>query len=184
MSRFEICLAGHGGQGLVLGGKILGEAIALHSNKNVVQTQSYGPESRGGASRSEIVVADEPIYYPKVIKLDLLLALSQESVRKYLANLKTDGTLVIDPFDVKEIPSGSFKLYSIPVMQTAKNELGKVIFGNIIALGAIAALTKIISLEHLGTAVANNVPAKFREANQKALTLGYQLGEAALKGQR
>lgn len=184
MGRFEICLAGHGGQGLVLGGKILGEAIALHSDKNVVQTQSYGPESRGGASRSEIVVSDEPIYYPKVTKLDLLLALSQESVKKYLTNLKADGVLVIDPFGVKEIPSGSFKVFTVPVMQTAKAELGKVIFGNIIALGAIAAITRIIALEHLETAVGNNVPARFREDNKKALSIGYRLGSAALKGKQ
>lgn len=181
MSKFEICLAGSGGQGLITAGKILGEAIALHSAKNVVQTQSYGPESRGGASRAELVVSDEPIDYPKVIKLDLLLALTQESVKKYLTNLKANGILIIDPFGVKEIPSGDFKVYNIPIMQTSKAVLGKIIFGNILALGAIDAITKIIALEHLETAVANNVPARFREDNKRALSIGYRLGEIALK---
>ncbi|MBI5399023.1 2-oxoacid:acceptor oxidoreductase family protein [Candidatus Saganbacteria bacterium] len=180
--RFEICLAGHGGQGLVLAGKILGEAIALHSRKNVVQTQSYGPESRGGASRSEVVISDETINYPKVTRLDLLLALSQESVKKYLLNLKDDGILIVDPFGVKETPSGKYKIYSLPIMQTAKNELGKMIFGNIVALGAIAALTRIIPLEHLEQAVLNNVPQKFQADNKRALQIGFKLGETVQKG--
>lgn len=179
--RFEICLAGSGGQGLITAGKILGEAVALHTDKNVVQTQSYGPESRGGASRAELVISDEPIYYPKVIKLDLLLALTQESVKKYLANLKAGGVLIVDPFGVKEIPTGDFKVYSIPVMTTSKAELGKVIFGNIIALGAIAAITKIIPLADLEKSVLANVPERYRDFNKQALNIGFKLGEEALK---
>jgi 2-oxoglutarate ferredoxin oxidoreductase subunit gamma len=181
MSRFEICLAGSGGQGLITAGKILGEAIALHTSKNVVQTQSYGPESRGGASRAELVVSDEPIYYPKVVKLDLLLALTQESIKKYLANLKAGGTLIVDPSGVKDVPAGDFKVYNIPIMQTSKAELGKVIFGNILALGAIAALTKIIPLADLETSVLSNVPERFRDDNKKALGIGFKLGTEAAK---
>ncbi len=177
MGRFEICLAGHGGQGLVLAGKILGEALALYGGKNVVQTQSYGPESRGGASRSEIVVSGEPIYYPKVTKLDLLLALSSESVKKYLPNLKAGGTLIIDPFGVKETPAGQYKVYSLPITQTAKTELGKTVFGNIIALGAIAALTKIISPADLERSVLANVPQRYKDDNKKALAIGLRLGQ-------
>lgn len=181
MERFEICLAGSGGQGLITAGKILGESIALHSDKNVVQTQSYGPESRGGASRSEIVISDMPIYYPKIRKLDLLLALTQESVKKYISNLKDGGILVVDPFGVKEIPSEKYKTYSVPITQTSKEKLGKAIFGNIIALGAIAAITKIVPIGDLEKSVLSNVPKKFQEDNKKALAIGYQLGMDAIK---
>lgn len=179
MGRYEICLSGHGGQGMVLGGKILAEALALYSEKNVVQTQSYGPEARGGASRSEIVISDEPIDYPKVTHPDLLLALNQEALNRYRPNLKEGGILVIDPFGVKNIPAGKFKLYRVSVTQLAKSELGKTIFGNIIALGAIAAISKLIPKEQLEKAVLSYVPEATRELNQKALEIGYKAGEKA-----
>lgn len=181
MSRFEICLAGHGGQGMVLGGRILAEALALYSGKYVVQTQSYGPEARGGTSKSEIVVSDEPIDYPKVTKLDLLLALNQESCNCYLPNVKEGGILILDPFGVKNIPQGKFKVYRIPITHLAKSELGKIIFGNVIALGAIAAISKLIPREYLEKAVLSYVPEVTREVNQKALENGYKAGEEALK---
>lgn len=181
MGRFEICLSGHGGQGMVLGGKILAEAIALHSDNNVVQTQSYGPEARGGASRSEIVVSDEPIDYPKITKLDLLLAFNQQSCDRYIRNLKENGILLIDPFGVKNIPKGKFRLYSISITHLAKAELGKIIYGNAIALGAICAISDIVSKESLEQVLLSYVPEKTREANKNALELGYKKGEEALK---
>ena len=181
MSRFEICLSGHGGQGMVLGGKILAEAIALYSDKNVVQTQSYGPEARGGASRSEIVVSDEPIDYPKITKLDLLLALSQKSCDNYIKNLKEGEILLIDPFSVKNIPQGKFRVYSIPITHLAKTEVGKIIYGNAIALGAICAISGIVSKESLEKTLLSYVPDKTREANKKALEFGYNAGKEALE---
>lgn len=181
MGRFEICLAGHGGQGLVLAGKILAEALALQAGKNVVQTQSYGPEARGGASRSEIVVSDESIDYPKVTKLDLLLALGQESCDRYLSNLKEDGILIIDPLGVKNTPRGKFKVFTIPITHLAKSQLGKIIFGNIIALGAISTITGIIPKDLLEKTVLSYVPERSKEANQKALEIGCQAGKEALK---
>jgi len=181
MAKLEICLAGSGGQGLILAGKILAEALALYGGKNTVQTQSYGPEARGGASRSEIIVSDEEIDYPKVTKPDLLLALNQESITRYLPNLKAGGTLVIDPFGVKEAPKGNFKVYSIDVTHLAKSELGKIIFGNIIALGAIAAITNLIPRETLEKGVLKYVPEATRDLNKKALEIGYRAGAEALK---
>jgi len=183
MSRFEICLSGHGGQGMVLSGKILGEALALFLGKNVVQTQSYGPEARGGKSRSEIILSEEPIDYPKIIKLDLLLAMSQESLNSYLPNLRDGGILVVDNFGVKNIPIGKYKTYRLDIALTSKNELGKIIFGNIIALGAIAAITKIIPLEQLEKAVLSNVPKATGDSNKKALEIGFKIGREALERQ-
>lgn len=179
MGRFEICLSGHGGQGMVLAGKILAEAVAIYQNKNVVQTQSYGPEARGGTSRSEIIISDQEIDYPKTTKLDLLLALNQESCNKYSSNLKEGGILIADPLGIKNIPSGNFMVYSIPITQLAKNQLGKTIFGNIIALGAIAAISEILSKEDLEKTVLKYVPEKTKDLNKKALDLGYKTGEEA-----
>lgn len=181
MGRFEICLSGHGGQGMVLAGRILAEALALQAGKYVAQTQSYGPEARGGASRSEIVVSEEPIDYPKVTQLDLLLALNQASLDRYHRNLKEGGILIIDPFQVKNIPAGKFKFYSIPITHEAVSQLGKNIFGNIIALGAIAAITKLIDKDKLEKTVLAYVPPLTKELNQKALEIGFRLGEEALK---
>lgn len=172
MTRYEICLSGSGGQGLILAGKILGQAIALNTNKNVVQTQSYGPEARGGASRSEVVVSDETIYYPKVIKLDLLVALTQESCDKYTQNLKDGGILIVDPLYVKSIKNEKFKVYSIPFTQIAKNELGKSIFANIIVLGALSAITNLIDKNYLEETMLSYVPKATVEANKKAFERG------------
>ncbi|MBI5700537.1 2-oxoacid:acceptor oxidoreductase family protein [Candidatus Saganbacteria bacterium] len=181
MSRYEICLSGSGGQGMILCGKILAEGIAIYQGKFATQTQSYGPEARGGASRSEVVVSDEQIDYPKVTNLDLLLALTQESLNKYLSNLKDGGILIIDPFGVKNIPLGKYKVYEIKINDSAKAELGKTIYGNIIALGAISSITKIVSLENLAKAVEKNVPEKTREQNKIALEIGFKMGQDALR---
>ncbi len=79
LNRFEICLSGLGGQGILTLGKIMGGALALGHGYYVTQTQSYGPEARGGASRSDLVISSIPISYPKTDKIDLLVALSQEA---------------------------------------------------------------------------------------------------------
>ncbi|MEK7375693.1 MAG: 2-oxoacid:acceptor oxidoreductase family protein [Candidatus Margulisiibacteriota bacterium] len=181
MARFEICLSGHGGQGMVLAGKILGQALALYTDKNVVQTQSYGPEARGGSSKSEIIVSDEEINYPKVIKLDLLVALTQESLDKYFSNLKESGILMIDPFRVKSMPKSGRKVYSIPVVQLAKAKLGRSLFANIILLGALAAVTGIVSKESLEKAVLAHVPAMTKDMNIQALAIGFEAGEESKK---
>lgn len=173
MSRYEICLSGSGGQGLILAGKILGQAIALNTDKNVVQTQSYGPEARGGASRSEVVVSDEPIYYPKVMKLDLLVALTQESCDKYTQNLKEGGILVVDPFQVKNIKENKFKVYSIPFTQISKNELGKTIYANIIVLGALSKITDFVKKDFLENTMLSHVPQSTKDSNKKAFERGY-----------
>ena len=126
-----------------------------------------------------MVVADEPIDYPKTTGLDLLLALNQESLDRYLKNLKAGGTLIVDPFRVKNTPSGKFKVYSLPITELAKKELGKVIFGNIISLGAIAAVTGVIEKELLEKTVLSYVPEMTRDLNKKALEIGFRAGSEA-----
>jgi len=171
--RYEISLSGSGGQGLIFAGTILAEAVGIHDGKNVTQTQSYGPEARGGASRSDIVVSPGVIYYPKTLKLDLLLALTQEACDTYYLKLREDGILVIDSGLVDQPPARDYKAF--PFTQVAKEKLGTAIFANIIALGTLAALTRVVSRSALIEAVKNRAPRGTLEANLKALELGFDL---------
>ena len=171
--RYEISLSGSGGQGLLFAGTILAQAVGIYDGKNVTQTQSYGPEARGGASRSDIVVGSGMIYYPKTIKLDLLLALTQEACDAYYLKLKEEGILVLDADLVDQPPARDFKAY--PFTRVAKEELGTPIFANIIALGTLAALTKNITKDSLIQAIKDRAPKGTLDSNLKALELGFEL---------
>ena len=114
--HYEIRLSGAGGQGLILVGKVLAEAAAIYDGLNATQSQSYGPEARGGASRSEVIISDGDIDYPKAENIDLLLALTQEACDKYIADLKPDGILIVDSQMVTKIPDGNFKVVALPII--------------------------------------------------------------------
>jgi 2-oxoglutarate ferredoxin oxidoreductase subunit gamma len=169
--RYEMRLSGSGGQGMILASVILAEAIGRDGNKNVVQTQSYGPEARGGASKSDVVVSDNEIYYPKAMMLDVLLAMTQESMDKYFADLRKDGVLIVDSELVTEVPTKNY--YGLPCTRIAKEEVGHVMVANVVALGAIAAVTKIVSKESLIAAVLARAPKGTEEKNRKAVEIGY-----------
>jgi len=171
--RYEIRLSGSGGQGMVFAGTILAEAVGVEDGKNVCQTQSYGPEARGGASRSDLVISSKEIYYPKPLKLDLLLALTQESCDTYYQGLKEDGVLIIDSGLVTQVPARN--VYGFPFTQIARDELGTPMVANIIALGALAALTKIVSKQGLLEAVRKRAPKGTEERNLKAVEIGFEL---------
>ena len=177
--RYEIRLGGSGGQGLILIGIIFAEAVGLHEGLHVVQTQSYGPEARGGASKSEIVVSDEEIDYPMATRLDLLLAMNQKSSDSFYFDLKPEGTLVVDSTFVDQTPTT--KAIRIPFTELARKELGREMVANIIALGALVTLTKVVSLKALETAVLARVPKGTEELNKKALQLGSKAAKAILK---
>ena len=118
--RVEIRIAGLGGQGVVLAGQILGKA-AIFEGFNAVQTQSYGAEARGSAAKSEVIIADDRIWYPYVRKCDILIALSQEALNKYIKDLKENGMLIVDSVHVKELPSKvEAKVFSVPFSKIAK----------------------------------------------------------------
>jgi len=173
--RYEVRLSGSGGQGLVLGGVILAEAIALFEGINAVQTQSYGPEARGGASKSEVIISDGDIDYPKATQIDLLLCLTQEACDKYAVDLKTGGIILADSRMVTSLPEGDFKVYHLPIIDTAKEKVGKVFVANIVALGAIAGLLDCVSLENVEKAVLRRVPKGTESLNRRALALGNEL---------
>jgi 2-oxoglutarate ferredoxin oxidoreductase subunit gamma len=175
--RFEIRLSGSGGQGLILAGVILAQAIGVGDKKNVVQTQSYGPEARGGASRADIVVSPDEIYYPKTMKLDMLLALTQEACDKYYPDLKVGRTLIIDSNLVTQLPTKNF--YGFPFTRLAREEIGHVMVANVIALGAITELTGVVSYESIKAAVLARAPRGTEDKNAKALDLGIKIARKA-----
>ncbi len=179
-NRYEIRLSGSGGQGMILAGVILAEAAALWDDKNAVQSQSYGPEARGGASRSEVIISDGDIDYPKAISIDLLLALTQEACSRYVADLKNGGFLVVDSDMVTQVPEGNYRVFRLPILSTATEELGRAQVANIVSLGAIVQLTGIVSKEAILNAVISRVPRGTEEVNRKALEAGYSLAEQAL----
>jgi len=176
--KTELRLAGTGGQGVILASVILAEAAGVYDGRKVVQTQSYGPEARGGASRADVIIADEPILFPKARKLDVLVCLSQQAADRYFDDLKVRGTAIIDEFYVRECPrSGAICL---PLSETARQGLGRELFTNIVTLGALARVTRLVKPESLEKAVATRVPAASLDMNRRALALGWQLADKAL----
>lgn len=179
--RFEIRFSGAGGQGLITAGIILAEAAAIIEGKHAVQSQSYGPEARGGASKSEVIISDAPIDYPKATVVDACLAMTQESADKYANGIKAGGVLLIDSDFVKNEPKGDFKVYKMPIVRTAKDEVGREIVANVVALGAMIALTDAVSREAGEKAVLSRVPEAFLELNKTAYNLGFDKVKALLK---
>jgi 2-oxoglutarate ferredoxin oxidoreductase subunit gamma len=170
MSSTEIRLSGSGGQGLLLCGIVLAEAAIL-DGKNAVQTQSYGPEARGGASKSEVIISDGDIYYPKVRKPDVFLALTQEAYDKYVGSVKEDGIIIVDR-SVKVSDVKCAGIHSLPILDTAKNVVGRAMVANIVALGTINKITGLVSQASLEKAVLNRVPKGTEDLNRKALEAG------------
>ena len=171
--RLEIRLAGSGGQGLVLGGIILAEAAVMFDGKNAVQSQAYGPEARGGASKSEVIIADGEIDYPKALGVDILLALTQEAADKYSADLKPGATVIVDANLVERPPEGDFRVIRLPLVAIAKEEVGKAFVANIVALGAICGITGVVSESAITDAVLRRVPKGTEQLNKKALAAGF-----------
>ncbi|MGI6703303.1 MAG: 2-oxoacid:acceptor oxidoreductase family protein [Clostridia bacterium] len=173
MSSTEIRLSGSGGQGLLLAGIILAEAAIL-DGKNAVQTQSYGPEARGGASKSEVIISEGDIYYPKVRKPNVFLALTQEAYNKYVGSTCEEGVIIADEsVEITDVKCA--KKYSLPILDTAKNVVGRAMVANIVALGTINEITGLVSPEALEKAVLNRVPKGTEELNRKALETGREI---------
>ena len=180
MSRYELRFSGAGGQGLITAGIIMAKAASIYEGKQAVQSQSYGPEARGGSSKSEVIISDGPIDYPKATTVDALLAMTQEACDKYTHDLKDGGILLVDSDLVKNLPAnGKYKIISFPIINTAKNDVGREIVANIVALGAMVALTGQVSRENAEKAVLSSVPEAFIELNKKAFSIGFEKALAA-----
>jgi len=173
-NQFEIRLSGAGGQGLLLAGIVLAEAAIL-DDKHAIQTQSYGPEARGGASKSEVIISDEMIHYPKVRIPDLFLALTQESADTYLKESDSNGIIITDERVTIDDSVKYEKLYCAPILKTASKKVGKSIVANIVALGMIVEATNVVSKDAILKAVLRRVPKGTEELNKLALESGYAL---------
>ena len=178
--RYEMRLTGSGGQGLILAGIIVAEAAVLHGY-NAIQTQSYGPEARGGASKSEVIIADEEIEFPKVTSPDLVLAMSPESYAKYGTSAPSDATVIVDSSSVDSDAWRNDAAVALPITEAAREATGRVVTANVVAVGVIAAITGVVNQECVERAVYRHVPARTREANGKALARGFELGRSALQ---
>jgi len=174
-SRTEIRLAGEGGQGMILAGIILAEAAAIYDDKNAVQTQSYGPEARGGASKAEVIIGEGEIDYPKVISADVLVAMSQEACDKYASALKKNGLLIVDQEKVGRVPTT--RAIKAPITRLAVETTGKAITANVVALGVLVGLTQIVSRAAIEQAVAARAPKGTVDMNRAALLAGFDIAE-------
>ncbi len=172
--KMQLRLAGSGGQGVILGSIILAEATLMEGRK-VVQSQSYGPEARGGMCKAEVIVDSEQIDYSKVEKPDFLLALTQESLNKYAPEVSEQGIIMAD--ESLNIP-GSVRadnVVRVPILKTARDVVGKEVTSNIVALGAINAVLGLASESVLEKAVMLHVPGHTAQLNTRALKEGVKL---------
>lgn len=173
-SRQEVMLTGAGGQGLILAAIILAEA-AVDDNKNVVQTQSYGPEARGGASMSGVIIDVDTIDYPRVTNPTVLLSMNEASFRKYLPRVAPEGLVIVDSTFVSgPFPAGK-KINAYPITLMAREKLGREVVANMVALGVVNAASNLISRNILSEAIARRAPRGSGEINRKAFALGYSI---------
>ena len=179
--RVEIRFAGFGGQGIIKSGIITAAAACLHGGKNAVQTQSYGPESRGGACKSEVVISEDEIDFPKVDEPDVLVAMSQHAYNEYAENVKPGGTVILDPDMIpREKALKDLKVFRVPATRIA-DELGRRIVANIVMLGAFEAITRILDENAIKESIIANIPKGTEALNLKAFEKGREYGKDLLK---
>jgi 2-oxoglutarate ferredoxin oxidoreductase subunit gamma len=170
--RYEIRFSGSGGQGLITAAVVFAEAVGVYDGRYVCQTQSYGPEARGGKSKAEVVISEKPIDYPKALELDLLLAMNQAACDAYFFDLKPNGILVVDSGLVEQHPTS--RIIAIPFTEIATEEIGRTLVANMVALGAVGLLCGQVNLANLEKALLARVPKGTEEMNSRALQRGIE----------
>lgn len=180
-SKTEIRLAGFGGQGIVLAGSILGKAAALYENLNAVFTQSYGPEARGGACSADVILSTGPIYYPKVSIPQILVIMSEEAKNTYGAGMTPGMTIIVDQdlVNMDQGPEGC-EFYKVRATRLAE-KLGRTIVANIVMLGFLTSVTKVVSYQAMEQALLASIPPGTDELNLSALKAGFEEGQKVLK---
>ena len=174
MGKVEVRISGLGGQGVVLAGQILGRA-AVYDGKNAVQTQTYGAEARGSAAKSEVIISDCKIGFPTVRKCDILIAMNQQAVDRHLKDLKENGVLIVDSAYVQKIPETKAKIFKIPATESAEKTFGAKMYANMIMLGALTKITKIVGEKAIEKAIEDTVPKKAVDTNKQAYKKGTEL---------
>jgi len=175
MSTKSFVFTGSGGQGVITAAIVLGEAAALHEGLNAVQTQVYGPEARGGATRSDLIVSTDPIRYPKVINPHVLVCLTQESYNKFAPIIRPGGLLIADSSFVSTVRKADARQVVLPMYETVKKEIGKTVVFNICMLGCVLSFTGIVSKESVVKAITARMSVSHLDMNLKALDLGIGL---------
>lgn len=177
--RYRLVFSGSGGQGVITAAIILAEAAVLHEKLNAVQTQVYGAAARGGATRSDVIISDERINYPKVIQPNILVCLTQEAYSKFAAFIRPGGTLICDPRYVTTQRKVDAVQYELPMFEKIMENIGKPIVFNICMLGAVIGLTDLVQPDAILKVLEQRIPARFLEMNRKALDQGIELGRGA-----
>ena len=179
--RLEIRVAGFGGQGIIRAGLMLAMAASIYGERNAVQTQSYGPEARGGACRSGVVISDEEIDFPKVTEPDILVTMSQEAYNGHVDTLKKGGVLLLDPDLIpKQKITPNIQVFKVPATRIAE-ELGKAIVANVVMLGALTSITNLVTAEAIKESILSNIPKGTEKLNLEAFRKGYEYGKMLLK---
>jgi len=181
MERCRLVFSGSGGQGVITAAVILAEAAVLYENLIAVQSQAYGPAARGGATRSDVIISDSDINYPKVIQPNVLVCLTQEAYNNFYPIIRPGGLLITDSRYVKIQRKVDAQQKELPMHQAVMEKIGKPIVFNICMLGAVISLTDLVKSESIMKVLKNRIPSSFLEMNRKALDLGMKLG-AELKG--
>lgn len=172
----EIRFSGYGGQGIIRCALITGKAVSLFDNRHATMTQSFGPEARGSACSSQLVVSDDRVLYPYITAPSIVVAISQEAYDKYEPELAEGGTLIIDKDLVKHRPArDGIQLYAVPALRFAE-DLGNRIFTNLVVLGVFTAITGVVSPESMKKALPGLVPDRFLDINIKAFDKGHDYG--------
>jgi 2-oxoglutarate ferredoxin oxidoreductase subunit gamma len=175
--RVEVRFAGFGGQGIIKSGIIVAAAASIHAGKNSVQTQSYGPESRGGACKSEVVISEQEIDFPKLVQPDVLVVMSQAAYHDYADDIKQGGTVILDPDMIptqKDLEK--VKIFKVPATKMA-DQLGRRIVANIVMIGAFVAITKLLDENAVKESIKENIPKGTEELNLAAFEKGYEYGK-------
>ncbi|MBW1650018.1 MAG: 2-oxoacid:acceptor oxidoreductase family protein [Deltaproteobacteria bacterium] len=177
MERCRIVFSGSGGQGVITASIILAHAAVIFDNLEAVQSQSYGPEARGGATRSDVIISESQIYFPKVIQPNILISLTQEAYNKFAPIIRPGGILISDRRFVTTGRYVDAVQKSFPMFETVMADIGNPIVFNICMLGVLIELTKIVREESVIKTLENNIPKKFIDINKKALFLGIDLAK-------
>ena len=178
MERQRFVFSGSGGQGVITAAIILAEAAVLHENLTAVQSQVYGPEARGGATRSDVIIADGEIDYPKVLQPNILICLTQVAYNTYSPIIRPGGILVTDTHYVKTHRKVDAQQKEFPMYQTVMDQIGRAVVFNICMLGVVIGLTDIIKPDSVVAVLKERLPESFLALNRKAMKLGLQLGAA------
>ena len=171
--------AGAGGQGIITASIILAEAAAIHEGFNVLQSQVYGPEARGGHSSSHVIISKTEIGYPKVVHPNVLICLTQEALNKFGANVRPGGLLITDRYYTRRLKMVDARIYNLRMYERVKEDIGLPIVFNVCVLGALVGLTEIVRSESVEVVLKTRVPERYLEQNIQAFSLGRELAAGA-----